>query len=144
MLERPPSAFTDRDATRSEPAAFRDLLESGEPLLEQRTDRMGWLWYRSRVEGIPLERWALRAVGNVELPPGEYRLEAVSDDAVRVWVDDRLAIDAWEPHESRVDEAQIDGGRHELVVEYYQVDGWVELAIDIQPDRSATGSESSR
>ena len=30
--------------------------------------------------------WALRAEGAVELPPGEYRIEAISD-AIRVWVD---------------------------------------------------------
>jgi di/tricarboxylate transporter len=80
-----------------------------------------------------LERWALRAEGAVDLPPGEYRIQVISDDAVRVWVDGRLAIDAWEPHESRVDEARVFGGRHDLAVEYYQVDGWVELSIDIQP-----------
>jgi nitrous oxidase accessory protein NosD len=132
-------AWNERTDPRSQPAAFRALLEGDQPLLERRIDRLGWLWYRPRIEGIPLERWALRADGSVELTPGEYRLEAISDDAVRVWVDGRLAIDAWEPHESRVDEAQIDGGRHELAVEYYQVDGWVELSIDIKPIRSATG-----
>jgi hypothetical protein len=139
-------AWDDRSDPRSEPAAFRDRIEAGDPLLEQRLDRLGWLWYRPRIEGIPPERWALRADGSVELAPGEYRLEAISDDAVRVWIDGRLAIDAWEPHESRVDEARIDGGRHELVVEYYQVDGWVELSIDIQPIRAAArlAPESSR
>jgi hypothetical protein len=135
-------AWDERTDPRSQPPAFRALLESGEPLFEERLERLDWLWYRPRVEGIPLERWALRAVGRVELPPGEYVLEAISDDAVRVWVDGRLAIDAWQPHESRVDAARIGGGGHDLVVEYYQVDGWVELAIDIQPDRSATGSET--
>jgi hypothetical protein len=137
-------AWDERTDPRSDPAAFRALLESGEPLLEERLERLDWLWYRPPVEGMPLERWALRAVGRVELPPGEYVLEAISDDATRVWVDGRLAVDAWQPHESRVDAARIGGGRHDLVVEYYQVDGWVELAIDIQPDRSATGTGWSR
>jgi hypothetical protein len=99
----------------------------------EETDRLGWLWYRPRIEGIPTERWALRAEGTVALPPGEYRLQTISDDGIRVWVDGELAIDAWDPHESRVDAAPISGGRHDLAVEYYQVDGWVELSIDIQP-----------
>jgi len=126
-------AWDDATDPRSNPAAFRDLLETGDPLVEQEIDRLEWLWYQPRVEGIPLERWALRAEGTVELPPGEFRLAAISDDAIRVWVDGRLAIDAWEPHESRLDEARIDGGRHDLTVEYFQVDGWVELSVDIQP-----------
>jgi hypothetical protein len=126
-------AWDEATDPRAEPAAFRDLLASGEPLLEQETDRIEWLWYRPRIEGIPLERWALRAEGAVELPAGEYRIETISDDAVRVWVDGRLAIDSWEPHESRVDSVRISGGHHELAVEYFQVDGWVELSVDIQP-----------
>lgn len=123
------------DATdpRAEPAAFERLLEAGAPLLEREVDRLAWLWYRPRIEGVPSERWALRAEGTVDLPPGAYRLRAISDDAARVWVDGALVIDAWDPHESRVDYAAIPGGRHDLRVEYYQVDGWVELAVEIEP-----------
>ena len=99
-------------------------MESEPPLLERDSDAIQWLWSRPRIEDIPSERWALRADGTVDLPPGEYTLEAISDDAIRVWVDGRLAIDAWEPHESRVDATRISGGRHTLAVEYYQVDGW--------------------
>jgi hypothetical protein len=120
---------------RTSSETFRDLLRSGDPLLELEVDRTAWLWYRPRIEGIPQERWALRAEGAVELPSGEYRIEAISDDGIRVWVDGRLAIDAWDAHESRVDTAPLSGGRHELAVEYYQVDGWVELSVDIQPVR---------
>jgi len=126
-------AWDDATDPRAGGAALRGLLDHGAPLLEHETDRLEWLWYRPRMEGVPPERWALRAEGEVELPPGDYRLRAISDDGVRVWVDGRLAIDAWEPHESRLDEARISGGRRALAVEYYQVDGWVELAVDIQP-----------
>ncbi|HEY7471539.1 MAG TPA: NosD domain-containing protein [Gemmatimonadota bacterium] len=129
------AAWDDVTDPRSRPESFREMLGSGQPLLELEVDRLAWLWYRPRIEGIPLQRWALRAEGAVTLPPGEFRLEAISDDGIRVWVDGRLAIDAWEPHESRVDAAPLSGGRHELAVEYYQVDGWVELSVDIQPVR---------
>jgi nitrous oxidase accessory protein NosD len=126
-------AWDDATDPRSRPEAFRDLLGNGVPLLEQAVDRLAWLWYRPRLEGIPLERWALRAEGDVTLPPGDFRLEAISDDGIRVWVDGRLVIDAWAAHESRVDIAPLSGGHHELAVEYYQVDGWMELSLDIQP-----------
>ena len=128
-------AWDDATDPRARPEAFRALITFGEPLLATEMDRLAWLWYRPRVEGIPAERWALRATGTVELSPGEYRVQTISDDGIRVWVDGQLAIDAWDPHESRVDAAMIPGGRHDLVVEYYQVDGWVELSVDIQPVR---------
>src|SRR5690348_18164858 len=40
-------------------------------------------------------------------------------------------ITAWTPHESVVDHAVITGGHHRLRVQYYQVDGWTELRLDI-------------
>ena len=73
----------------------------------------------------------MEAMGTVTLPPGSYTLRAISDDAARVWVDGVLTIDDWAPHESVVDHAPLGGGRHELRVRYYQVDGWVELRLDI-------------
>lgn len=95
--------------------------------------RLDFMWYRPPRPWaqLPQERWSLRATGAVDLPPGAYRLRAISDDAVRVWVDGKLVIDAWSPHESKVDEAPIEGGRHELRVEYYQNDGWVELRVGV-------------
>jgi alpha-L-fucosidase len=60
-----------------------------------------------------------------------YTLRAISDDGVRVWLDGKLVIDDWTPHESRVDNAPIRSGRHMLRVEYYQVDGWTELRVEV-------------
>ena len=75
------------------------------------------------------------------LPPGRYTLRTISDDAVRVWVDGKLAIDDWTPHESAVDHAPLTGGPHELRVQYYQVDGWVELRLDmVRGDERSVGT----
>jgi parallel beta-helix repeat protein len=95
--------------------------------------RLDFMWYRPPrpLARLPQERWSLRATGTVDIPPGAYTLRTISDDAVRVWVDGTLVIDAWSPHESRVDEAPIGGGRHAMRVEYYQTDGWVELRVEI-------------
>ncbi|HXY19379.1 MAG TPA: NosD domain-containing protein [Gemmatimonadales bacterium] len=131
-------AWTDSADPRTRPAAFAALL-AGPPLLERRAPRLDLEWYRPQIEGLPQERWAMEATATVTLPAGGYTLRAISDDAVRVWVDGRLAIDDWAPHESVVDGAALTGGRHELRVDYYQVDGWVELRLDI-----VRGIETSR
>jgi hypothetical protein len=85
------------------------------------------------------ENFALEATGSVDLPPGEYTLRTISDDAIRVWVDGQLAIDNWKQHESAVDFVALDGGHHDLRVQYYQADGWYELRLDLLRgrDRSA-------
>jgi hypothetical protein len=80
---------------------------------------------------LPQSKWALEARSTVTLAPGTYTLRTISDDAVRVWVDGKLVIDDWKPHESAVDVAPISAGKHELRVQYFQVDGWTELRLDI-------------
>jgi parallel beta-helix repeat protein len=88
--------------------------------------RLDFMWYRPQSSN-----WSLSATGPVELPPGTYSLRTISDDGIRVWIDGVLAIDDWTPHESQVDYAPLSAGRHELRVEYRQVDGWLELRVDI-------------
>ena len=128
-----------RAAPADEPDA---ALLRGAPMLERQEPRLDYMWYRPRITALPQERWALEATTTIELPPGEYTLRAISDDAARVWVDGRLAIDDWTPHESRVAHAPLAGGRHALRVEYHQVGGWSELRVEVLkgPPPRSTGS----
>ncbi len=64
-----------------------------------------------------------------ELPPGAHTLEVISDDGVRVWIDDRLVIDRWSIHESTVDHVPIAAGRHRIRLEYFEMTGWAELQV---------------
>jgi hypothetical protein len=123
-------AWNEASDPRTSQAEF-DALLRGAPALTQRLPRLDYMWYRPAITGLPAEQAALRATGTVTLPPGQYTLRTISDDAVRVWIDGRLAIDAWTPHESAVDHADLGGGRHELRVEHYQVGGWTELRLEI-------------
>ena len=118
--------FTWTDTTK----IFETPLGSADPGPVPRGS-LDYEWYRPTVAGLPLARWSLDATGTVRLAPGTYTLRTISDDAVRVWVDGLLVIDHWAPHESMVDAAPLTGGRHELRVAYYQVDGWTELRVDI-------------
>ena len=99
------------------------------------------MWSRPAIAGVPAAKWAAVATTAFVLDSGTYTLRTISDDGVRVWLDDRLVIDDWKPHESRVDTAPIAPGRHALRVEYYQVDGWTELHVDVVRGRQrSTGS----
>jgi hypothetical protein len=125
--------FTWRDSIADPPrdsAAFAALLR-GAPALTRQAPRLDLMWYRPSIVGIPQERFAIAAAGTVTLARGEYTLRTISDDGVRVWVDGRLAIDSWAPHESKVDVAPLAPGRHDIRVEYYQLRGWTELRLDI-------------
>ena len=116
------------------PAAFADLLR-GKPLRTFKADRIDYLSGGTLEDGLPRDRFAIVAEGTVDLPDGDYTLQVISDDGARVWVDGKLVLDAWAPHESRVDRTTIGGGRHELKLEYYDRGGWSEISFDIQPRR---------
>ena len=86
----------------------------------------------SPTSAIGADTFSARWTGSVVPTKSEtYTFYTNSDDGVRVWVDGRLAIDSWTPHESKVDVAPLAPGRHDIRVEYYQLRGWTELRVDI-------------
>jgi nitrous oxidase accessory protein NosD len=107
-------------------------VASSTPVLDTLMPRLDLEWYRPTIRALPQERFAMEAVGEVSLGAGAtYSLRAISDDGIRVWVDESLAIDHWVPHESAVDTVTLSPGRHRIRVEYYQVDSWTELRVEI-------------
>ncbi|HEX6053034.1 MAG TPA: right-handed parallel beta-helix repeat-containing protein [Gemmatimonadaceae bacterium] len=110
--------------------AFAAVLR-GTPVITRQAGRLDYMWYRPTMPGLPQERFAIEATGSVTLGAGTYTLRTISDDGVRVWVDGRLAIDSWTPHESKVDHVSLGAGRHDIRVQYYQLRGWTELRLEI-------------
>lgn len=111
--------------------ALADSVAPRTPLTTLDTPRLDYMWYRPTVPKVPQANFRVAATADVTLGAGNYVLRTISDDAIRVWVDDKLVIDNWKPHESAVNVADIAPGTHRLRVEYYQLDGWTELRVEI-------------
>ncbi len=122
--------FFDVSARTYEPP---DMVMIGKlPVVKtEKVDRLDYLSSRALAEGMPNDNVALIAEAVAELPQGRFTLRTISDDGVRVYVDDKLVIDRWDVHESVVDEAPIAGGRRKLRVEYFERTGWAELRVEI-------------
>lgn len=132
--------WSDSTDPRTREEAFEELMRTM-PGLTRRAPRLDLLWFRPTIPGVPEARWALEATSTVVLDSGTYTLRTLSDDGIRVWVDGRLVIDNWDLHGTEVDHAPLTGGRHELRVQFFQVDGWTELRLDILRGRiRSTGS----
>jgi nitrous oxidase accessory protein NosD len=110
--------------------AFARVL-SGEPVKTEHRDRLDFESGGPIADGVPRDRVALVAEGTVDLPAGAYEIRTISDDGIRVWVDDERVIDDWTPHESAIDRAPIAAGRHRIKVEYFELGGFAELRFDI-------------
>jgi nitrous oxidase accessory protein NosD len=122
--------FDEASAPDAHPDAFARVL-SGAPLKIDRRDRLDFLSGRAIVDGVPQDRLAIAAQGRVDLPRGEYLIRTISDDGIRVWVDEERVIDHWTPHESTVDTAPLTGGTHRMKVEYFELGGFAELRLEI-------------
>jgi hypothetical protein len=114
----------------ADPAAFERLV-AAPPLKTEQRDRLDFMSGRSIADGVPADRVAVVAEAEVTLPPGAWRIRTISDDGVRVMVDDERVIDHWTPHESAIDTANLSGGHHRLSVAYYEVGGFAELRFEI-------------
>ncbi len=123
-------SWADSTDLRQGPERFAQL-STAPPILTRRESRLDYEWYRPAIKELPRERFALDASAAVSLPPGDYTIRTISDDGIRIWSDGRLIIDHWAPHESMLDYAALTGGWHQLRVQYYQVDGWTELRLEI-------------
>lgn len=120
-----------RDPTLpTRPDAFGELLAEPTQVVA-RTTRLDYLSSRALLDGLPINYAALSATGDVTVPPGDHELFVISDDGVRVWVDDKLVIDRWAAHESTIDRVPITRGRHKLRVEYYDLTGFGELRVEV-------------
>ena len=125
-------AYDDGSDPIKQPEAFSRLLISGPALGTLRTNQIDYMSARPFEDGVPRDRFALVAQGVATLPPGDYILQVISDDGVRVWMDDRKILDEWTPHESKVSRVPIRGGQRRFKIEYYEIGGFAELRFDIQ------------
>ena len=90
--------WSEPDDPRRGTDAWRRILSST-PLDEVTSDAIDFMWYtRAPNERVPKDRFATVAATTVRLPAGAWRITTVSDDGIRVFVDDRLVIGNWTMH----------------------------------------------
>jgi hypothetical protein len=117
---------------RTDAAAITRALQAT-PVAALDTNRLDLTWYGPPRKTIPQANVLTQASATVHLAPGRYYLRTISDDAVKVYVDDRLVLDDWTPGESHVKEVLFQAtGEHRFRVEHLQLDGWYELKLDLE------------
>ena len=68
---------------------------------------------------------------------GAHTLTVTSDDGVRVLVDGEVVLEDWTWHAPRREEVTLEltAGVHEVVVEYFQIDGALALLVALDAAR---------
>jgi hypothetical protein len=128
-------AFVPWDSSRTsrtDASAITRALQ-GTPVAQLDTNRLDLTWYGPPRKVIPKSNVLTQATATLKLAPGRYVLRTIADDAIRVYVDDRLVLDDWNPGESHAREATFQAtGEHRFRVEHLQLDGWYELRLDLE------------
>ncbi len=102
---------------------FNGTSLSGSPLLVRTDPAINFNWGAgSPAANVPNDRFSVRWTGAVNLDPGRYRFQTLTDDGVRLWVNGRQIIDEWHDARGQTYAGEIDlpGGSTAIQMEYYE------------------------
>ena len=112
---------------------FVNTSLAGPPAYVTTNNSLSFNWgWNPPAPGIPNANWSARFSQYRYLPVGVYRFVAASDDGVRVYVDDKLVINAWAEQSARTvtGDVSLGAGTHSIRVEYFQLAGVASLRVN--------------
>jgi YVTN family beta-propeller protein len=104
----------------------------------QRTETPNFDWGTgSPVAAVPVDNFSARWSGFIEAAStGPTQISTVSDDGVRLWIDNRLVVDNWTAHAPTTDTATVTlvaGQRYPITIEFYEAGGGATLQLQWLP-----------
>lgn len=95
------------------------------PVMVREDKAIDFTWSNAPFVGMPREHWSARWTRSLSVTPGYYRFTTVTDDGVRLWVDDNLLIDQWVPNDSApfFGDIYLGAGPHAVKMEFFNLTG---------------------
>jgi len=115
----------------------------GAPVLVRTDPAINFAWEGDSPDpAISSDRFSVRWSRTLSFPAGTYRFHAAADDGIRIWVDDRLVVDAWYQQSLPNDhwgDLVMDSKPHQLKVEYFEEGGGAHAHVWWEPLDGFTG-----
>jgi len=105
---------------------------SGAPALVRNDVAINFNWGGAApAANLPADHFSARWTRAQYFDEGVYRFHIMMDDGARLWVDERLVIDAWTDGGARevTGDYRLGSGHHNLRLEYYERSGEARLAL---------------
>lgn len=107
---------------------FNNMTLSGDPVLRRLEAKLDYNWRTASPDpAVQADRFSARWTGRVSPRFTDvYTFTTISDDGIRVWVNDQLIIDSWfkQSWTERKGSIALNGGElYDLKVEYYDQEG---------------------
>jgi parallel beta-helix repeat protein len=116
------------------------LTERKAPFKTEKVNKLDYAWWGGIKEAdITYPQFITVAAGTAEFPKRDYELSVTWDDAIRVYVDEKLVIDEWNPSLYTFDESPHKmvrlslGGTHQFRVEHIELGGFATLSLKLKP-----------
>ena len=122
-------------------AYFNNSDLVGSPIVTRNERNLNFNWASNSPDTLlPADQFSARWTGTFTFESGQWQFSAGADDGIRLWVDDELVIDQWQPKgDFTVYSVQktLKGGDHNLRVEYYDAGGFAGVSVDWEPVSAA-------
>jgi beta-glucosidase len=130
----PPNAKPGEHGLKGE--YFANVNLEGAPALTRIDSMLNYDWEtRAPAEGLPNDGFSVRWTGQLIAPAtGTFALSTMSDDGVRVYVEDKLVIDDWNNHspEQNTCEVVLEAGKkYRIRVEFFDSRGGALLRLGL-------------
>lgn len=117
-----------------------DILTKQEPFKTEKVNKLDYAWWGGIKAGDKqFTQFLTVAEGSADMDEGKYELSVTWDDAVRIYLDDKLVIDEWNPSKYLFDESSnrkvpiaVNKGLHKFRVEHVELGGFATLSIKLK------------
>jgi parallel beta-helix repeat protein len=130
------------DTSLNNPIKSGNLFPSNvrmSPFKTEKTNKLDYAWWGGIKSGEnQFTQFITVAEGNANIDPGNYELGVTWDDALRVYIDNKMVIDEWNPSKYTFDESPNKkiriklGGRHSFRVEHLELGGFATLSLKLK------------
>lgn len=117
-----------------------DELIKQQAIKTEKVNKLDYAWWGGiSVDKKSYTKFLTIAEGNADMDEGNYEIGVTWDDAVRVYIDDQLVIDEWNPSKYSFDESpnkkiqiKLLKGLHKFKVEHVESGGFATLSLKLK------------
>lgn len=117
-----------------------DSLQKQQPFKTEKVNKLDYTWWGGiNADKKQYTRFLTVAEGSADMEGGDYELGVTWDDAVRIYLDDKLIVDEWNPSKYQFDESpnrklriKLTEGAHRFRVEHVELGGFATLSLKLK------------